>query len=394
MRIAYFDCFSGASGDMILGALLDAGLPMQELADELRKLGIEEFELTTGRTTQSGIAGTKASVRLLGSASHSHRHLSHIISLIEKSTLTSRVKEQASTIFQRLGRAEARVHGVNVEDIHFHEVGAVDAIVDIVGAVAGLELLGVSRVYSSSLPLGSGFVQCAHGTLPVPAPATMELVREANAPVRDVDVQAELLTPTGAAIITTLSEFRRPEMTIGSVGYGYGDRKLPWPNAVRLWIGEATDTEAGEEADQMVLLETNIDDMNPEVFGYLMSRLFEQGAADVYFTPIFMKKNRPATMVSVLTNPGKAGALCNLLMEETTTLGIRHTVVGRHKTRREEIPVETSLGTIRVKVKRRGDTVLGVSPEYEDCATIARARNLPLQSVYAIVHAEALRLLV
>jgi pyridinium-3,5-bisthiocarboxylic acid mononucleotide nickel chelatase len=393
MRVAYFDCFSGASGDMILGALLDAGADLDSLRERLAGLHLrDEYALSSEPAQQLGITGTKARVRLLDDHGHHHRHLADILQIINAGSIADPVKDKSSAIFARLGRAEATVHGVDIKEIHFHEVGAVDAIVDIVGSVLALDLLGIEKVYSSPLPLGSGFVDCEHGRIPVPAPATLQLIKDVQAPVGDLEVDSEVLTPTGAAIITTLAEFRRPLMNVQAVGYGYGDKEFSWPNALRVWVGEeAPGVPASEKetADQMALLETNIDDMNPEIYGYLMERLFEKGAVDVYYTPIFMKKNRPAVMVSVLAPPDKEEEISALLMSETTTLGVRHIRVGRHKSEREEMSIDTCLGRARVKIKRQGDQIVNIAPEYEDCAAIARSRNLPLATVYRTVQEEA-----
>ncbi|MCL5961527.1 MAG: nickel pincer cofactor biosynthesis protein LarC [Chloroflexi bacterium] len=400
MTLAYFDCFSGVSGDMTLGALLDAGLPLDVLRRELAKLGLEGYEVEAEAVKVNGLRGTRAQVRLskneTGTTS-THRHLPDIVAILESSALSSAVVEKARSVFLRLAEAEGRVHGISANEVHFHEAGALDAIVDVVGSVIGLEQLGVDQIFASPLPLGRGFVRCEHGVLPVPAPATLELLKDVGAPVAPSEAEVELVTPTGAAIMTTLARFTQPPMTIERIGYGFGQRELAWPNALRIWLGQAVAEPCQEmssfpaENDTIILLETNIDDMSPEVYGYLMERLFDAGALDVYFTPIYMKKNRPATMVSVLGPVEAQDRLSEIILSETTTLGIRVSAVGRHKSHRDSHSVQTKYGEVRVKLKQRGDEVLDVAPEYEDCAAIARREDLPLQRVFATVRAEALK---
>lgn len=384
MRIAYFDCFSGASGDMILGALVDAGLDIDRLRGELAKLPLEGYRLTSERVVEHGLAGTRLRVEI-ETGPQPHRRLREVLSLIQASSLAPKPKERSAAVFHRLAEAEARVHGTAPEEVEFHELGAVDAIVDIVGAVVGLEMLEVTEVYSSPLPAGGGMVVTAHGQLPVPAPATLELLRSARAPLRPGPGDAELLTPTGAAILTTLALFSpAPTLRLEAVGYGFGGRKLPWPNALRIWLGEPV--VEGLAEDTASLIETNIDDMPPELLGYAMERLLAAGAWDVYFTPIQMKKNRPAVKLSVLGPPALGRALAELVLQETTTLGVRLQRVERLKCQRWTTTVSTPFGPLPAKVKEVGGK-LSVGPEYEACRRIAQERGLPLAEVYAAVTA-------
>ena len=393
-RIAYLDCFAGISGDMLLGALLDAGLDLDALRAELARLGVDGWSLRAERVKRSGLAATRAHVDLAESP-QPHRRLPDILALIERSTLDAGDKQRASSVFQRLADAEARVHGVEREAIDFHEVGALDAIVDIVGGVAGLRLLGIERLYCSALPAGGGTVaaattaRSAHGALSVPAPATLELIASAQAPLAasSGDRPMEMVTPTGAALVTTLATFERPPMHVSAVGYGAGGRDPEgWPNALRIWLGEAI----APAQPAMLLVETNIDDMNPEIYGYVQERLFAAGAADVWFQPIQMKKNRPGVMLSVLCGADREDAIAGVLLRETSTLGVRVSAVSRHEAQRESFEFESSLGRAAVKVKRLPGEPPRVAPEYEACRRIAEARGLPLAEVYRVVEREAL----
>jgi len=379
-RRAYFDCYSGAAGDMLLGALLDAGLSLGELTAALGSLPLEGYHLRAERVTRQGIAGTKLHVDI-EAGEHHHRHLADIEALLRGSALPIPVIERAQAVFRRLAQAEAAVHGTTMEEVHFHEVGAVDAIVDVTGCVWGLHALGVTEVYASALPLGSGWVQTAHGRLPVPAPATLAILAAVGAPTTPLDVPAELVTPTAAALLAELATFARPPLLLDRVGYGFGTRELPWPNAVRVWLGRAPDGDARH--DTVVLLECNLDDATGEALGYAMERLRTAGALDAWFTPIQMKKNRPATKLSVLTTPERASEFSDLLLRETTTLGVRRAVMDRAKAVREHITVETSWGPVRVKVKRLDGQSIAASPEYEDCAALARQVGVPLAQVQA-----------
>ena len=380
--IAYFDCYSGISGDMALGALVDAGADPEVLRAQVAGLGLAGYDLRFEKVERQGITGTKAVVAHHMGVAQPHRHLSDILAILDASSLPPVVKERASEVFKTLGEAEARVHGVGVEQVHFHEVGALDAIVDVVGSVAGLELLGVRQVYASSLPTGKGMIRTSHGPLPVPAPATMEILARVSAPLRAVDVDAELVTPTGAAILATLATFQRPDMRLRSVGYGFGTRQLPWANALRLWLGEPVEPAAGLERTS--LIEANLDDSTPEALGFAMERLFAAGALDVFFTPIQMKKNRPATMLSVIAPLDREGELAAAVIRETTTLGVRISRTSRITAERRVETVDSPLGPVRVKVKTFQGKVT-YSPEYEDCARIARERGVTLSEVVRAV---------
>jgi len=390
-RVAYFDCFSGCSGDMVLGALIDAGLSLDLLEKGLSSLGLSGYRLSAEKVRRSAIVATKFDVATDETEVHPSRSLKDIVMLITTSGLAPQVKDMALAIFRRLGEAEASVHGVPLEEVGFHEVGAVDSIMDIVGVALGLDALKIERFYSSPLPLGSGTVSTAHGILPVPAPATLRLVAMSSAPVLEYagrpQPEAELVTPTGAAIVTTLASFTRPAMTLTGVGYGAGSREFEnWPNVMRIWLGEDREVDG---SDSLILLETNIDDMSPEICGYLMEKLFAMQAADVWFTPIQMKKSRPAVMLSVLAPKHAEVDLTQAIMRETSTLGIRLSPVHRHIAGREVVEFESTLGQTRVKIKRFMDSVLSIHPEYEECRRIAMERNLPLQEVYRIIETDA-----
>ncbi len=390
-RIAYLDCYAGISGDMLLGALLDAGLSIDALRAQLALLGVDGWSLRAEGVARAGIAATKAHVDLAESP-QPHRRLPDILALIDRSALPAGDKQRAASVFERLADAESRVHGVEREAIDFHEVGALDAIVDIVGGVVGLRLLGIERLYCSALPAGGGTARSAHGLLPVPAPATLELIAMARAPLAAStgDRAMEMVTPTGAALVTTLATFERPPMHMTGVGYGAGGRDPDgWPNALRIWIGEAIEP----ARPAMLLVETNIDDMNPEIYGYVQERLFAAGAADVWFQPIQMKKNRPGVMLSVLCPADREDAVASVLLRETSTLGVRVSTVSRHEAQRESFAFESSLGPAAVKVKRLPGEAPRVAPEYEACRRIAEARGLPLAEVYRVVEREALALI-
>lgn len=381
MKLAYFDCFSGISGNMVLGALLDAGLGLDTLKEALAGLRISGYEIEARKVKKRGIAGTLVDVR--ASEGEVERHLGDILDIIEGSDLPEDVKERAGAIFTRLAEAEARVHGVSVEEIHFHEVGGLDAIVDIVGSVVGLKLMGIEEVYSSPLHLGRGFVKCAHGLLPVPSPATMELVK--GVPTYGRDIEAELTTPTGAAIIATLAKRfgRAPLMEVKAIGYGAGHRDLAIPNLLRISMGEAAGAGGqGYEEDVVTLMEANIDDMNPELYEHVVERLFDRGALDVFLTPIQMKKSRPAVKLSAIVRAADLSGVLDAFFEETTTLGVRIYEARRKKLSRESVIVETKYGKVGVKVGKLGDVIKNISPEYEDCRRIALQLGIPLKKVY------------
>lgn len=385
MKIAYFDCFSGISGDMTLGALVDAGCSLAELEALLRRLPVPGWKMSAEKVSRRGFRATH--VKVESSDPQKHRSLTEILKLIGQAGLPVAIAERASRIFQRLGEAEALVHGVALDKVHFHEVGAVDAIVDIVGAAAGFEVLGIEGFYCSALNVGGGRVQTQHGNLPVPAPATAELLR--GAPTYSNGIERELVTPTGAAIVTGVaSRFgAQPEMTVAAIGLGAGSAELAeQPNLLRLFVGEsaARRTEASLEED-IVVLEANLDDMSPQLYGYFADRALDAGALDVFSTPVQMKKNRPGQLVTVLCHPSDREKLSDMLFRETTTLGVRQSSVKRRSLQRESITVETSLGAIRMKIARLNGQILNAAPEYEDCRKAAAERGVPLKQVLAEV---------
>lgn len=364
---------------MLLGALLDLGLSLDALREDLGKMDLSGYELEAERQVRRGVSGTRLHVRDIARA-HPARHLSDIRRLLGASRLPPAVRERSLAVLERLARAEARVHGVSVEEVHFHEIGAVDTLVDVVGFVAGLERLGVAQVFASPVPLGSGMVQTEHGLLPVPAPATIALLAEVSAPTRPHPAQTEILTPTAAALLAELATFAYPPMRVRAVGYGFGEKEFPWPNAVRAWLGELEERPGREE---VVLLECNLDNATGELLGYVMERLFTAGALDVWFVPVQMKKNRPGVVLSALARPERADALASLILRETPTLGVRVRPVERVVAERVERAVETPWGPVRVKEKWLEGERVSVAPEYEDCARIARERGIPLAEVYA-----------
>jgi uncharacterized protein (TIGR00299 family) protein len=381
MKTAYFDCFSGISGDMVLGALVDAGCNLAQIEAELRRLPISGWKISAEKVRRGGLAATRVLVET--SEHHHHRSLSTILNLIQQAGLPPRVVERASNIFTRLGEAEARMHGVPIEKVHFHEVGAVDAIVDIVGASIGFELLGIEECVCSRLNVGGGVVKAQHGNLPVPAPATAELLR--GAPTYSNGILHELVTPTGAAIVSTLASGfgTQPAMSVDAIGYGAGATELAeQPNVLRILIGESATEEKGAlQEGTIVVLEANIDDMNPQLYGYFAERALEAGALDVFSTPIQMKKNRPGQLITVFCDPAKREELTELIFRETTTIGVRHSVIERNTLQRESILVKTNLGSVAVKVARLNGKILNAVPEYEECRKFAMERSLPLKEV-------------
>jgi uncharacterized protein (TIGR00299 family) protein len=386
VKIAFFDPFSGASGDMILGALVDAGLSIRSLTSELSKLRIGGYHIRSETAGQHGIHGTRVVVDVTEDV-HS-RTWAQIRELISGSTLEDEIKSAATAIFERLAIAEAKIHAAEPDSVHFHEVGGVDAIVDICGACIGLALLGIEDVYSGPPQVGSGFANSAHGIIPIPAPATAGLLAEARVAIARplpamLDNPAELLTPTGAAILTTIATFRRPAFVPTAIGYGFGQKELPWPNALRVWIGEVGDAADG---DGDIVLETNIDDMNPQFFDLVSDRLFAAGALDVWLTPVTMKKGRPATVISVLAPAGKQHRLEDILFTNTSTLGVRATPVTRVKAARSFETVATRWGDVRVKLRSWNGRVIDVAPEYADCAEIAKRLDLPVREIWNEAH--------
>jgi uncharacterized protein (TIGR00299 family) protein len=392
MRIAYFDCCSGAAGDMIMAALIDAGAPLDALRHELAKLPLEGWELVVREVRKGGFRATKVDVDIDPCTHRHHRTLGDILTILEQSGLGAAAREKAARIFTRLADAEARAHGTARDQVHFHDVGAADAIVDVAGAVVGLELLGVGAVHMSALPLGGGFVDGPHGKIPVPAPGTAELLR--GFPVVDTGVHAELVTPTGAAILTTLvaSAGRMPAMTVAAVGCGAGTRDLPGgPNVLRCFVGEAADAVAGDET--VVQLETTIDDMSPQLYEPLIERLFEAGALDVFLQPVIMKRGRPGVVVTTLGAPGRIDDLSRVLFEETSTIGVRWSEWRRARLAREVVTLPTAYGAVPFKVSRLGGRVVTVTPEFADITRIAREKSLPVREVLDQARADGRRLL-
>lgn len=384
-KILYFDCYSGISGDMTLGALLDCGVELHRLQEILSGLPLAGYSLQARKVKQYGLSGVQLSVRL-EAADHKHRRLSEITELIEAGDLPARVKEQSLAVFRSLAAAEAAVHGVEPEQVHFHEVGAVDAIVDIVGSACALYLLGVEQIYCSPLPMARGEVKAAHGLLPLPAPAVLELLKRRGVPVYGKDLAVELVTPTGAAIVAALAAAfgPLPALSLEAIGYGAGSLDPGYPNFLRLLLGRAS-AEDNSYTEPAKMIEANIDDLNPEIYGYLLEKLFQAGALDVYFTPIQMKKNRPAVMLSVLARPDKLRPLSEIIFHETSTLGMRVTDSSKIMRPRETVTVETPWGPVKIKVVPGGAGDLQpphFAPEYEDCLAIARRTGLSLKEIY------------
>jgi uncharacterized protein (TIGR00299 family) protein len=379
--VLYLDLFSGASGDMLLAALIDLGLPVGELSAALGRMRLSGYALSAEKLVTHGLSGTRLTVRDDLDA-HPARHLPDVRELIQSSGLSAWVKKTSVAVFERLARAEAGIHGVPVEKVHFHEIGAVDSLVDIVGFAVGLELLGVQVVRSSPVPLGSGTVQTAHGLLPVPAPATAALLAEVGAPTRPHPAETEIVTPTAAALLAELAVFAFPPLTLRRIGYGIGAKELPWANVVRAFLGDTADPESSAVEETTVLIECNIDDSTGEELGFVMERLFAAGALDVWFTPIQMKKNRPGVMLSVLARPSDSTALAATVLQETSTLGVRISPpLARLVCDREMREVTTHWGVVQVKVKLLNGVVHSAAPEYEDCARIAREHGIPLRRV-------------
>ena len=379
MRQVYFDCFSGVSGDMILGALLDAGLKIEDLREDLSLLGLSGYQIRAEKTSRRHLSATSFFVDAEGQH-HSDRRLPQILDLLDSSRLSTNIRETAKSIFSMLAETEAEIHSTTPEKIHFHEVGAVDAIVDVVGALIGLERLGIDEVYASPVNVGGGFVECKHGVLPVPAPAAMKLLE--GVPIYSRGPQVELATPTGAVLLKTLAKSFGPLPPQKVLTHGYGAGKSDfedWPNLLRVVVGEPTDAYVG---DEVVVMSTNVDDMNPENFEYIMDLLLEEGALDVYLTSTLAKKTRPGTLLTLLCLPGDASSMASILFSESTTFGVRYHSEARLKLSREIIEVTTSWGQVKVKVGSAGGGLQTVSPEFEDCKNIARASGVPLRRVY------------
>lgn len=386
MKTLHFDCFSGISGDMTLGALIDAGVDAEAIRQAIASLGLP-ITLRVEKMRKGGFAATY--VRVEAPHEHAHRHLTDIEEMVARGSLTTSQRELALRIFRRLGQAEAEAHGIPVERVHFHEVGALDSIADIVGAAVGLDLLGAARITSRSVPTGIGMVKCAHGMMPIPAPGTAALLK--GVPLAASSIKSELTTPTGAAILTTVVQewIEQPVMTIERIGLGAGTRDFAeQPNVLRIFVGESADAaSAGVERDQVWVLETNLDDLPAEIIGYCYERLLAAGALDVYSTPIFMKKNRPAVLLSVLAPEAALAGLEDILFRETTTLGIRRYPVQRSKLHRKPHTVQTTWGPVEGKLGWRDGAAMVFSPEYEACARIAREHHVALRDVYAAAQA-------
>src|SRR5271157_82593 len=380
MKAVYFDCFSGISGDMTLGALVDAGCSVDVLRNKLQGLPVPGWEVSSEKVWKNGMAATH--VRVKTQETQTHRSLTTILDILKQSNLDKRVKARASAIFTKLGEAEAEVHDVPLEKIHFHEFGAVDAIVDIVGACIGFQELGFEKFACSPLNVGGGTAKMAHGVLPVPAPATARLLL--GKPTYSTGVQKELVNPTGAAIVATLCDSfgLQPPMTVSAIGYGAGTADLEGqPNVLRLMVGDAAETRTGEYSEEIRILEANLDDLNPQVYGYFVERALAAGALDAFTTAVQMKKNRPGTLLTVLCKPADEAKFQELFFAETTTLGVRSYTTQRRVLPREWETVTTCYGEVRMKLARVNGRVVQVSPEYEDCRKLAEEKAVPLQRV-------------
>ena len=390
MKTLYFDCFAGASGNMILGALIALGVDKDALIGNLKKLDLAKFEIEFSTVDRSGISSIHAKVKF--EEEKKHRHLSNIVKIINDSSLSDSVKARAVSIFKNLANAEAGVHGIEVEKVHFHEVGAMDAIIDVVGACIGFEVLGIEQFLCSKIHVGSGFVNMEHGKFPVPPPAVAELLK--GIPIYSTEIVGELITPTGAAIISTVcQEFGAiPEIIVEKTAYGAGSREYQdFPNVLRLMVGQSDHkSEVGsqiprKENDDLTLIETNIDDLSPQILGYVMDRAFEIGCLDCWFTPIQMKKNRPATMISILCESEKREKLTELLYTETSTLGVRINKVARECLPREIVTVKTEFGEIDVKIARYNGEIANIKPEYEQIRQISISSRKPMREIEQLI---------
>jgi hypothetical protein len=390
MKIGYLDCPSGISGDMFLGALVDCGVPLDAIRESLAHLPIQGFEITSLVVNKAGLTATQVEVHVDDQVTE--RRLAEIVTIVSDSALPENIKGKAVDIFRRIGGIEAKIHGVEVETVHLHELGGLDTIVDVVGVLLGLDRLGIERLIASPLPLGSGTIQSAHGTLPLPAPATLALLE--GVPVYGSDYKKELVTPTGAALVTSLAHGfgNLPAMRLEKTGYGAGKRDLPTPNVLRLLIGEGMEQISPVfpfQAEILVCLECNIDNMNPEIYPYLSERLFTAGALDVSFIPIYMKKNRPGTLVKALCAEQVSEDLMEIILSESTTLGIRKSTVERYSVERRIKEVTTPYGMARVKFSNKGKGGWDYSPEYEDCRRLALQHSLPIKKIYRTVEIAA-----
>ncbi len=384
VKTLYFDCFAGAAGDMILGALIDAGVPLEVVQRALGSLALDGVSVSADRVLRTGVSALKFRVHeaVADDRPHRHYHLSHIHAAIARCALAERARARATRMFERLAEAEAAIHGTTLDRVHLHEVGAVDSIVDIVGIACAMDYLDAGSVTASPVNVGSGTVRTAHGVFPVPAPATVRLL--GDAPQYSSGVPLELLTPTGALVLT---EYARafgpmPAMRVAHVGYGAGDREMPeTPNVVRVFVGESATAAPAPEA--VVVLACEIDDMNPQIFGAVMDRLYAEGALEVCYQPVQMKKNRPGTLMTIVARPDRREALADLVFRETTTIGIRYQEMARLCLDREMVPVDTPFGVVRFKVARRGGAILNAQPEFDDLARAAADRGVPIKTVQA-----------
>jgi hypothetical protein len=384
MKIAYFDCFSGISGDMTVGALLDAGLKIETLEKELKKLGLSGYQLEVNKVVKKGISATQFKVKIKEEGVE--RRFKDILTILEESKLDEEIKKETKKIFFNIAQAESKIHQKDIDRIHFHEIGGLDSIIDITSVVIGIKTLGIEEIYSSALPVGKGFVKCAHGVIPVPAPATLELLK--NIPTYSGGIESEMITPTGAAIIGTLANSfgERPLMKIERIGYGAGEKEFSIPNLLRVSIGEKIlkdeNLKDSYVSDEAVLIETNIDDMSPEFYDYIIDKLFTQGALDVFLTPIQMKKNRPAHMLSVIGYEQDLKGILEVLFSESTTLGVRIREIKRLRLAQQNFIAETKYGKIRIKVGIFKGEIKNIAPEYEDCKKMAKQHQIPLKEVY------------
>lgn len=386
--IAYLDMPSGISGDIFLGCLLDAGWPVEKLRELVTALNLpaQEWSIGSYEVMKGAIRATFADIH--AKEGHVHRHLSDIKTIINAANIADSIKKRSIAVFTRLAQAEARIHGTTLDAVHFHEVGAVDAIIDIVGVVAGLHDLGVTELYASALPMGSGWTKSAHGQIPLPAPATLEILAGAQAPVVPAPGPGEWVTPTGAALVAELAIFKQPAMRVSKIATGAGRRDCAWPNVARLWLGESN------SHSELVILETNIDDMNPQLYAPIMEKLFSAGAKDVWMTPIQMKKNRPAVMLSVLAPAMIQMALSELILRDTSTLGVRVVPIShRYEAQREFHKVATPYGEINAKLKRVDGAPIGITPEYDDCIALAASSKQSVHQVYDAALQASLNLL-
>lgn len=379
MKALYFDLIGGASGDMILGAMVDAGLSIDKLKELLSSLNLKEFDLQAKIVDKNGFTATKVDV--LVTEQPPERHLKEIKDIIQKSSLPPAVQNRALQIFERIAKTEATIHNKSIDQVHLHELGGTDTIIDITGTLLALDHLEISKIYASPVPLGKGFVKGAHGQIPLPSPATISLLK--GIPIYGRDIDAELVTPTGAALLAELvDDFGpAPPIVLETVGYGAGGRDLPIPNLLRVLIGEISPSDSAT-LDRLAVLETNLDDLNPEIYPYVIESLFAAGALDVTLTPIQMKKNRPGTQIQVLCEPSMMDSMRSILFRETTTLGIKQIMVDRYSLPRTIREVETPYGKIRVKIAEINPNIKKISPEFEDCRRAAQEHGIPITDIY------------